>query len=118
MLERLVNEMYAHGPSTRDVEDSFRVAVGDSQGPVDPLRSKHSEPRKAVGGLADLHHQRVACFLQQVVGEIGHLAAGDDLLAPGEPRVDVQQLLGRPAVHHRSTASRRMSSSSFGLRPP
>jgi transposase-like protein len=52
VLESLVNEMYARGLSTRDVEDAFRDATGE----LLISRSKVSEiTDRVVGGLPGLH---------------------------------------------------------------
>jgi GNAT superfamily N-acetyltransferase len=49
-------------------------------------------------------------FLQEVISEVGILATLNNLCGPIEPAFDVQQFLGGLAIHHSSTASRRMSS--------
>ena len=94
------------------------VPVGDGQCPFDAVGGEHVEPRQPVRGLAELHHQRVPCLLQEVITEVGVLAARDDPASTGKPALDVQHFLGGLAIHHSSTASRRMSSSIFGFRPP
>ena len=68
--------------------------------------------------LAQLHHQGVAGFAQQAISQVGRRASRNDLVSTIEPSVAVDEFLGRPALHQRSTASRRMSSSPFGFKPP
>ena len=52
VLESLVNEMYARGLSTRDVEDAFRDATGELL--ISKSRGQRDH-RPAVGGLPGLH---------------------------------------------------------------
>ena len=94
------------------------VAVRHRRRPPDAVGREHVELREAVGCFAEFHHQRVAGFLQEVIVEIGVLTPGEDLVDALQPALDVEQLLGGPAIHHSSTASRRMSSSRWGLSPP
>src|SRR5680860_698842 len=88
------------------------------QGPVQSVRCQHSEPGQPLGGLSEFHHRGVAGFLEEVVGKVRVLAPLDDLVDPLEPALDMKQLLASLAVHQSGTASRRMSSSSFGFSPP
>ena len=95
----------------------FRLATASAHS-VDAVGGEHVEPRQPVRGLAQLHHQRVPRLLQKVISEVSILATLHNLRRPIEPALDVQQLFGSRPIHHNSTASRRMSSSTFGFRPP
>jgi len=80
------------------------------------LRRRDAKPGDPPCSLAELHHERVASFLKQLVGEIG-VATGFDYAADlVEPPGNVNDFLGGAPVHHSSTASRRMSSSMPGVR--
>ena len=82
------------------------VSVGDGQRPLESIGRERIEPRHPICGFTELHHQRVACLLQEVISEIRILATLDNLSGPIEPDIDVQQLFGHLANHsqqHRVT---------------
>jgi len=83
-----------------------------------PSGANTPNPGKPVGRLAEFHHQGVASFLEEVLGEVNVFAPLDDLVNVLKPALDMERLFGSLAIHESGIASRRTSSSGFDFRPP
>lgn len=94
------------------------IAIGGGQSPIYSRWRTRFHAGQPICGLAEFHHQGISGFLKQLVFEIIVFPSGDDFIDTFEPRFDVKQFLSNSAIHHSDTASRRMSSSTPGFRPP
>ena len=100
-------------PRRRDSSRSSNAFGPSYERPTSPPRAttqppvvRGREPRESVGGLSELHHERVAGLLEQVVIEVDRFAAIDDVIDTVEPSSDVEEFLGCGAAHRASGHSR------------